>query len=96
MSLFKSWLHLFVVPDTVLTTEAFLLPVNKQEVICCGPAGKVVPTLLTTVHDQPISHTVTVKTGVAADFMGDVLEADFVANLKKHTRQMDFQNIYTS
>lgn len=76
-------IYLFVVPDTVLTTEPLLLPINKQEVICCGPAGQVVPTLLTTVHDQAISHSVTVKTGVTADFMGDILEADFMANLKK-------------
>lgn len=75
--------YLFVVPNTVLTTKPFLLPINKQEVICCGSAGQVVPTLLATVHDQAISHTVTVKAGVTADFMRDVLEAHFMANLKK-------------
>lgn len=51
--------------------------------ICCGPAGQVVPTLLATVHDQAISHTVTVKTGITAYFMSDVLEADFMANLQQ-------------
>lgn len=55
--------------------------------ICRGPAGQVVPALLTTVHDEAISHAVTVKTGVTADFMGDVLEADFMADLKKDMTQ---------
>lgn len=73
---------LFVVPDTVLATESLLLPIDDQKVVGRRPTRQVISTLLTAVHDQAVGHAVAVEAHVTTNLVGDILKADFMANLQ--------------
>ncbi len=49
----------------------------------CCTTRQVVPTLFAAVHDEPVSHTVTIKARVTADLVGHVLKAHLMSNLEK-------------
>lgn len=73
--------YLLEVPDAVMAAEAFLLPVDQQEVVRRRSAGQVVAALLAAVHDQPVGPAVDVETRVAADLVSHSLEANLVPDL---------------
>lgn len=54
----------------------------------CGTTWQVVPALFAAVHNEPISHTVTIKAGVTADLVGHILEAHLMSNLEKIQKAM--------
>lgn len=50
--------------------------------VCCGTTGQVIPALFAAVHDEPVSHTVTIEACIAADLVRYVLEAHLMSNLQ--------------